>query len=315
MEKGDVWETGSNSASHLWFGIFGKLQNQSDVAPDSNVRRLFETWPHECRTGRPPFLSHCSVSVQRSNSWTYRSNFMKYVLFPSSISWAFLSENTFNIIQNHTKTYILIKHFCLFSEFLKPKHKNRQLKSHLDDYTAIFGPLNTKNIPTKHKMVAPLCTKLCLTCPLLTSGPPKDNKSGPFDHNIWALAVTTLTTKVSTRYIHGPLRWIRHISPPALEINEQQIIYGKYTLCWITDAGDCGDLYRSPTTQIMHSPHLQSDRWLTLRRDRYGCVSLRVAVRVYWNAASIHNLISSPRLRTITRKTWAKSITMALCFP
>lgn len=80
-------------------------------------------------------------------------------------------------------------------------------------------------------MVAPLHTKLCLMPPFLTSGPPNTNKCGSCDHNIWALAVTTLTTKVSTRYIHSPLRWIRHISPPALEINEQQIIYGKSTLC------------------------------------------------------------------------------------
>lgn len=144
-------------------------------------------------------------------------------------------------------------------------------------------------------MLAPLYTKLCLMSPLLTSGPLKDNKSGSFDHNIWALAVTTLTTKVSTRYIHSPLRWIRHISPPALEINEQQIIYGKYTLCWITVAGDHGDLYRSPATQIMHSQHLQSDRWLTLKHGRYGCMGLCVAVCVYWNATSIHNLISFPR--------------------
>lgn len=80
-------------------------------------------------------------------------------------------------------------------------------------------------------MLVPLCPKLRLMSPFLTSGSLKDNKFGSFDHNIWALAVTTLTTKVSTRYIHSPLRWIRHISPPALEINEQQIIYGKYTLC------------------------------------------------------------------------------------
>ena len=113
-------------------------------------------------------------------------------------------------------------------------------------------------------------TQLCPTSTFLTSGPPKDNKSGSFDHNIWALAVTTLTTKVSTRYIHSPSRCIRHISPPALEINEQQIIYGKYTLCWITVAGDHGDLYRSLTTQITHSQHLQSDRWLTVRHGRYG---------------------------------------------
>lgn len=109
------------------------------------------------------------------------------------------------------------------------------------------------------------------------------------------LAVTTLTTKVSTRYIHSPLRCIRHISPPALEINEQQIIYGKYTLCWITVAGDHGDLYRSLTTQIMHSQHLQSDRWLTLRRSRYRCMSLYVVACLYRNATSIYNLISSPR--------------------
>ena len=105
------------------------------------------------------------------------------------------------------------------------------------------------------------------------------------------LAVTTLTTKVSTRYIHSPLRCIRHFSLPALEINEQQIIYGKYTLCWITVAGDQGDLYRGPTTQIMHSQHLQSDRWLTLRHGRYGCMSLCGSR----NATSIYNLISSPR--------------------
>lgn len=144
-------------------------------------------------------------------------------------------------------------------------------------------------------MLALLYTKLCLMPPFLTSRPPKDNKFGSFDHNIWALAVTTLTTKVSTRYIHSPLRWIQHISPPALEINEQQIIYGKYMLCWITIAGDHGDLYRSLTTQIMHSQHLQSDRWLTLRHGRYGCMSQCVVVCVYWIASSIHNLISSPR--------------------
>lgn len=57
------------------------------------------------------------------------------------------------------------------------------------------------------------------------------NKFETFDHNIWALAVTTLTTKVSTRYIHSPLRWIRHISSAILEINEEQIIYGKHTQC------------------------------------------------------------------------------------
>lgn len=145
-------------------------------------------------------------------------------------------------------------------------------------------------------MLAPLCPKLRLMSPFLTSGSLKDNKFGSFDHNIWALAVTTLTTKVSTRYIHSPLRWIRHISPPALEINEQQIIYGKYTLCWITVAGDHGDLYRSLTTQITHSQHLQSDRWLTLSHGRYGCMSLCVVVFVYWTATSIHNLISSSQL-------------------
>lgn len=164
-------------------------------------------------------------------------------------------------------------------------------------------------------MVAPQCTKLCLMSPLLTSRPPKDNIFGSFDHNIWALAVTTLTTKVSSRYIHRPLRWIRHISPFALEINEQQIIYGKCTLCWITVTGDHGDLYRSLTTQIMPSQHLQSDRWLILRHGRCGCMSLCVVVCVHWNSTSIHNLIFPPQLETITRKTWAKSITIALCFP
>ncbi len=155
-------------------------------------------------------------------------------------------------------------------------------------------------------MVAPLCTILCLMSRLLTCWPPKDNKFGSFHHNIWALAVTTLTTKVSTRYIHRPLRWIRHISPLALEINEQQIIYGKCTLCWITVTGDHGDLFGSLTTQIMHSRHLQSDRWLILRQGRYGCMSLCVVVSVYWNATSIHNLISSPQLETITKKNLGK---------
>lgn len=65
----------------------------------------------------------------------------------------------------------------------------------------------------------------------MTSGPANHNKLRSFDHNTWALAVTTLTTKVSTRDIHSPLRWMSHIFPPALEIDEQQIIYGKYTLC------------------------------------------------------------------------------------
>lgn len=47
-------------------------------------------------------------------------------------------------------------------------------------------------------------------------GPPKENKSGFCDHNIWALTVTTLSTKVRTRYILSPLRWIQHISPPCI---------------------------------------------------------------------------------------------------
>lgn len=110
----------------------------------------------------------------------------------------------------------------------------------------------TGNIPNKH-VVAPQSTKLCLMSPFVTSGPPQYNKSGSFDHNIWALAVTTLTTKVSTRYIHSPLKWIRHFSPPALEINEQQIIYGKYALCWITVAGDCGGFIREPD-HTNHAP-------------------------------------------------------------
>lgn len=128
--------------------------------------------------------------------------------------------------------------------------------------------------PQQTQMVAPLCTKL-----FLTSGPAKHNKLGSFDHNIWALAVTTLTTKVSTRDIHSPLRWISHISPPALEINEQQIIYGKYMLCWITVAGAHGDLYRSLATQIMHVQHLHSDRWLTLRHV-WACVWLSVYIEM-----------------------------------
>lgn len=56
------------------------------------------------------------------------------------------------------------------------------------------------------------------------------SKLAALHHNIWAGAVTAATTKVSGRCILGPLRWIGHIRPPALEINEQQIIYGECLL-------------------------------------------------------------------------------------
>lgn len=141
----------------------------------------------------------------------------------------------------------------------------------------------------------------------LKHGPAKHNKYGPFNHNIWALAVTTLATKVSTRYIHSPLRWIRHISPSTLEINEQQIIYGKHALCWITGARAHGDLYRRLATQIMHGQHLQSDRWLTLRHV-WACVWLHIKMQLPF-VTSFPPLI----FKKITRKTWA-SITIALCF-
>lgn len=121
--------------------------------------------------------------------------------------------------------------------------------------------------------------------PLLTTGPPMGYKFGFFDHNIWALAVTTLTTKVSTRYIHSPLRWILHISPLALEINEQQIIYRKYALCWITVAGDRRDLYRSLSTQIMHSQHLQvtgDSLWAMADMDVWVCVWCAVYIELQY---------------------------------
>lgn len=200
------------------------------------------------------------------------------------ISWIQLggSQSRYHLIISKLKsnfTVHVLKSLCCFLPAGVPK----------------FNPQLPKISPQQIRMVAPLHTKLCLMPPLLTNEPPNTNKFGSYDHNIWALAVTTLTTKVSTRYIHSPLRWIWHISPPALEINEQQIIYGKSTLCWITVAGDHGDLYRSLTTQIMHRQHLQCDRWLTVRWGRNGCMSLCAVVSVYRNATSIHNLISFPR--------------------
>lgn len=92
------------------------------------------------------------------------------------------------------------------------------------------------------------------------------NKSESFDHNILALAVTTLTTKVSTRYIRQPLEvdqayFFCHIG------NQWQANYlWKSIHCVeITGARAYGGLCKRVTTQIMHSQSLQSDMWLTLR--------------------------------------------------
>lgn len=111
------------------------------------------------------------------------------------------------------------------------------------------------------KEIFPVLMCQTVRCPLLLDIQTcNHNKFESFDDNIWALAVTTLTTKASTRYIHSPLRCIRHISSATLKNQwAANYLWKTYIALKLLELEPTGDSYKRLTTQIMHSQHLQSD--------------------------------------------------------